>query len=384
MLASSFPSMADHPLPDFYTGLEQMLQKPSQLPLYRQVASVLSGSIRAGRLGAGEKLLSERQLAQQLGISRKTVRAAFLELVEARLIAPAHGLGYHVCETVEPRRFRYLVPESFEPNPHGKRSPYFDWFHKAGGEAEASLHYVYAPDTAAFRDLLETPPPGYDGILVFRPSQPWLDVLFDLPEGVLRRLPILVVNRDRVPAGVHFVSADHFGQTRLATGHLLSLGHRRVGYIGGFFEIGYLHRTWEGYEAALREAGLVPLEEDRLLLDHTRPEAMKEEIAAFLDRRGFSGVVIGGGAFLQPFEEVYLSRGMVIPRELSVVASTEKGMLEALTVRWSACLFPTVEVARQSLEVLMEISRGQWETPAAVLVPPEFTPGATAIRHASS
>ncbi len=373
--------MTHHPSPDFYAGLEQTLQKPSTLPLYRQLSASLAASIRSGRLGVGEKLLSERQLADQLGISRKTVRAAFLELVEQRLIASSHGLGYHVCEAIEPPRLRYLVPESFEPNRHGKRSSYFDWFRRAGSEAEASLHYVYTPDTEAFGQMIEDPPPGYDGIIVFRPAQPWLDLLFALPEATLRKTPILVVNRDRVPSGVHFVSADHFGQARLATERLLSLGHRRIGYIGGNFDVSYLHRTWEGYREALREADLAPQAGDELIIDPNQPEAIKEAIAPFLDERGFTGLIIGGGAFLRGFEEVYLRRGMLIPQELSVVASTEETMLDLLTVRWSSYLFPNLEVAHRSMEVLMEISRGQWETPAAILVPPKFLPGATAIRH---
>ncbi len=62
--------------------------------------------------------------------------------------------------------------------------------------------------------------------------------------------------------GVRTLSIDDVAVTKLATEHLLSLGHRRIAHIGGdvdrelAFHLPTNRRL--GYEAALREAGLIP------------------------------------------------------------------------------------------------------------------------------
>ena len=48
----------------------------SSLPKYRQVADRLSAEIAAGRLKAGDQIPPERTFAEDLGISRATVRMA--------------------------------------------------------------------------------------------------------------------------------------------------------------------------------------------------------------------------------------------------------------------------------------------------------------------
>ena len=54
----------------------------SSLPKYRQVADRLSAEIAAGRLKAGDQIPPERTFAEDLGISRATVRMALRHLAE--------------------------------------------------------------------------------------------------------------------------------------------------------------------------------------------------------------------------------------------------------------------------------------------------------------
>ena len=62
--------------------------------LYRQ----LKDAIRAGRLSAGEKLPPSRLLAEQLGLSRKTVSEAYARLSFDRLLTARVGSGTFVAE----------------------------------------------------------------------------------------------------------------------------------------------------------------------------------------------------------------------------------------------------------------------------------------------
>jgi GntR family transcriptional regulator len=58
----------------------------STLPIYRQVAEQIAEEIEAGQLPADSRISSERELAERLGISRMTARAAINILIQRGLI----------------------------------------------------------------------------------------------------------------------------------------------------------------------------------------------------------------------------------------------------------------------------------------------------------
>ncbi|CAN5159541.1 MAG: winged helix-turn-helix domain-containing protein [Acidobacteriota bacterium] len=55
----------------------------------QQIAQQIGAAIESGKLKPGESLPSERALSEQLGVNRKTVRAAFAQLADERLIETA-------------------------------------------------------------------------------------------------------------------------------------------------------------------------------------------------------------------------------------------------------------------------------------------------------
>src|SRR6476646_294362 len=57
------------------------------------VASRLQGEILAGRIAAGSRLPSERELSLALGVNRLTLRAALGRLEALGLVATRHGAG---------------------------------------------------------------------------------------------------------------------------------------------------------------------------------------------------------------------------------------------------------------------------------------------------
>lgn len=61
-------------------------------------ANVLRQAILSRRIGPGERLPPERELAESLGVSRLTVRAALFQLRTAGLLEVRQGSGYTVCD----------------------------------------------------------------------------------------------------------------------------------------------------------------------------------------------------------------------------------------------------------------------------------------------
>jgi DNA-binding FadR family transcriptional regulator len=66
--------------------------------LYRQIADQIGALISSGEFAPGKRLPPERHLAQQLGVSRPSVREALIALEIAGLVDVRVGSGIYVCE----------------------------------------------------------------------------------------------------------------------------------------------------------------------------------------------------------------------------------------------------------------------------------------------
>ena len=72
------------------------LDRTSPVPLYFQIAQHLERAIESGELPAGAQLENEVQLAEQLGLSRPTMRRAMQYLVDRGLLVRRRGIGTQV------------------------------------------------------------------------------------------------------------------------------------------------------------------------------------------------------------------------------------------------------------------------------------------------
>lgn len=70
----------------------------SPIPLYYQVATHLEQLIEVGQLPVGSRLENELDLADQLGVSRPTMRRAISYLVERGLLVRRRGVGTQVVQ----------------------------------------------------------------------------------------------------------------------------------------------------------------------------------------------------------------------------------------------------------------------------------------------
>jgi DNA-binding GntR family transcriptional regulator len=85
--------MTKMPARDAMTSGPIIIDRASPVPLYFQVAQHFESAIRSGALKVGARLDNEVQLAAVLGLSRPTVRAAFLYLANKGLVVRKRGSG---------------------------------------------------------------------------------------------------------------------------------------------------------------------------------------------------------------------------------------------------------------------------------------------------
>ena len=78
------------------------LDPESGVPLYRQLADVVSRLIDRGSMRIGDRLPPTRELAGQLGLNRTTVSAAYAWLENEGLIRGHVGRGSFVAKAPQP------------------------------------------------------------------------------------------------------------------------------------------------------------------------------------------------------------------------------------------------------------------------------------------
>jgi len=122
-------------------------------PLWVQAANLIRGEIDAGVLERGARLTPERELCEQLGISRVTLRRALRQLVEEGVLSASHGRGWYITRAASKKEWPNRL-ESFSETAArmGLRT------HSTIVRAESSAanfdeaeQFSIAPGTALFR-----------------------------------------------------------------------------------------------------------------------------------------------------------------------------------------------------------------------------------------
>ena len=127
------------------------LDEASNQPLYQQLQRALRNAIDKRILGADDALPAERDLAEELSISRITVRKAIDGLVEEGLLTRRQGSGTFVAARVE-KNFSKLTSFSEDMRARG-RKPHSVWLSRAAGTVtpEESMTLRSSPGTPVLR-----------------------------------------------------------------------------------------------------------------------------------------------------------------------------------------------------------------------------------------
>ena len=168
-------------------------------------------------------------------------------------------------------------------------------------------------------------------------------------------LPYDVVKTDNIEAG------------RLATAHLLELGHRRIGIIVGIPGLATSDDRYAGYLRAHEEAGVEP--DPALVLPGLFDQHAAHAAALRLLSQPERPTAIVTISNMMTVGLLFAVRELElrVPVELSLVGIDDLDFAELLDPRPTVVKTPILEMARRSIEVLLEQIRtdaspsGKWE-----------------------
>ena len=198
-------------------------------------------------------------------------------------------------------------------------------------------------------------------------------------EAFLRDLdiPIVLIDRDQ-PDWADAVMADHADGMRLAVGHLLDLGPRRVALITGDPGLYPARERVRGYQEAYAARNLEP-DPSLVHAGSFLPGAGFRITSALLGQRNPPTAIISGGIdMLSGVLRAVRGRGLRIPDDVSLIASGRSELAELVSPPVAVIGWDQAEVGRIAAGMLLDRIRndGPHER-RRVLVPNEFIPRAS-------
>jgi LacI family transcriptional regulator len=177
----------------------------------------------------------------------------------------------------------------------------------------------------------------------------------ELLDIALSGTPLVLVNR-RVPDGsLPSATADDHAGARLAVEHLVELGHTRIAHLAGPDDVSTGRQRREGFEEAMRNAGLDPA---LVRTGHAFTEAEGARLCEeLLDAdEPFTAIVAGNDLMALGCYDVFTARGIACPDEVSVVGFNDMPFAARFAPPLTTIAIPHYEIASRA----MKTARPRW------------------------
>lgn len=166
-------------------------------------------------------------------------------------------------------------------------------------------------------------------------------------------LPVVCLDRRLPRATLDTVVADNLEGAYEAVCHLLQIGHRRIGFIGGRALLSTTHERREGYRRALGDAG-VAFDEALVRAGDSRQEGGRQMTHELLTTpRPPTALLVGNNLMTLGALEMIHALGLRIPDDVAVVGYDDMPWAVAFNPPLTAVRQPAQELGRRAAELLL-------------------------------
>jgi LacI family transcriptional regulator len=213
----------------------------------------------------GTRLMTDRELARELGVSRWTTQAALAELEAARVIERRQGSGTYVAERpVSSRRRRSARLALIAWRHHERGAEKWNYVAEMiAGAAGVAARLKSAAEVLAFDSPQEADRlwstagmRRFDGFVVMSLMPPGREREFLAHLLRLPKRPVVLCDDVVRDLPVTCVVDGSFEGMRAVTRHVLRLGHRRVAFLDCYNRDATNPEKYAGYRAALNDHGV--------------------------------------------------------------------------------------------------------------------------------
>ncbi|MEU8356811.1 substrate-binding domain-containing protein [Nonomuraea sp. NPDC048882] len=174
------------------------------------------------------------------------------------------------------------------------------------------------------------------------------------------RLPLVLIDPLNLPrTRVTSVGSTNFAGGLAATQHLLSLGHRRIAYIGGPAAAACNQARLHGYRAAMEAEG-TPVLPGYVRSSHFRYHDGVAGGAAVLDLpRAPTAIFAGSDEMAVGIMEAARARGLRIPEDLSIVGFDDTQIAQVTSPPLTTIRQPLREMGGVALRTALRLAAGE-------------------------
>jgi LacI family transcriptional regulator len=323
-----------------------------------------------------------KDIAAALGLSVTTVSRALAgyddvsEETRRRVREAAEAMGYVPDATARRLQKQRTGAIGFIVPTFGPRfaDPFFSELLAGIGNEAARWGYELLTSTVApgpqELDVYRSKVLGrlVDGVVVVRTRRQDARVAFLLEQ----QFPFVCFGRTNQSADFPWVDIDGAQGVRQAVDYLVSLGHRRIGYIRGPEELMFTALRWQGFCDAMAAHGL-SIEEKWIVHGDLSQGDGRVKAGQLLDRPERPTALITGndlmalGAIAAAQE-----RGLVVGRDLSIIGFDDIPPAEQAHPPLTTIHQPIYQIATRVTGMLLRMLEGQLLPERQVLLTPEL------------
>lgn len=192
-------------------------------------------------------------------------------------------------------------------------------------------------------------------------------------EGMFTGIDVPVVvagNRDLIVPGADIVANDDLTGGRLATEHLIGLGHRNIGHVTGGGGAATLRA--QGYEAAMREHGLRPCMAEGNQGLTTEMDGYQASLKLLDEQPSLTAIFAANDTMALGTAGAARDRGFRIPEDLSLVGYDDSPLASANLLRLTTIDGRNEEVGLKAAKALLRRMKDQTGQVRAELVKPQL------------
>ncbi len=342
-------------------------------PKYRSVSDTLREEISSGLYSSGDKLPTELELSERFQISRQTLRQAIGILENEGIVIRRQGSGMYVAEAVVGSKSSKTIG-FISTNISGYVFPsIISGVEKVVSESGFLLNLAATANRVdnerkILLGYLDNPPYGLivEGTKTAfpNPNLALYEKLFAM--GV----KVVFINGyyPQLADTVYVVTDDREGG-RIATEHLISLGHSRI---GGVFKADDMqgHERYAGFAETMYKHGL-EIHDNEIIwfTTETHEQSLFEYSGQHVvnNIKECSAVLCYNDQIAAPLVDILLSRGTNVPGDVSVISFDNTIYSDLTRVKITSLEHPKVQLGIIAAQKLIGMIGGKKES--SVMLP---------------
>ncbi|MDP2401328.1 MAG: GntR family transcriptional regulator [Candidatus Cloacimonadaceae bacterium] len=320
---------------------------------YVRIKTKIKDRIKSGVIV--DKLPGERVLAAELGVSYMTVRKAISELVDEGVLHKASTKGTFVnnksLNSKVTGNIGFLLDEEIN---EGISSPYYSLLFKSLEEEVARRGY----NMLLFSDFNDLDPlknqKKIDGVIIC--SFPRIE---DKIQAIKKYLPIVLLDNIAADKSIPSVTIDNFNSCNNSVEYLLSLGHRRIGFISGLMDSDICKDRLQGYKNALARFGVQP--EKELLFKGDYSFESGERAGKYFASLPHppTAIMCANDSMAIGAMKVIRESGLRIPQDISIIGFDDILVASMVFPSLTTNAAPIEEMAAKAVEILLAEIEGE-------------------------